>query len=116
MAEETDANGNLIFGDANILNHLLNIKVLENLANVKLPYHIALKKAGYLDEHNNYIEPTEPNAYKFEAFIFDAFERYEDMSVLRVKREDEFAPIKNAEGADSPETAKKLYNNKMKEN
>ena len=116
MAEETDANGNLIFGDANILNHLLNIKVLEDLANVKLPYHIALKKAGYLDEHNNYIEPTEPNAYKFEAFIFDAFERYEDMSVLRVKREDEFAPIKNAEGADSPETAKKLYNNKMKEN
>lgn len=44
MAEETDANGNLIFGDANILNHLLNIKVLEDLANVKLPYHIALKK------------------------------------------------------------------------
>ncbi len=114
MAEKVDENGNLIFGDANILNHLFNIKVLEDLSNVKLPYHTALKKASYLDEENNYIEPVEPNAYKFEAFIFDAFERYENMTVLRVKREEEFAPIKNAQGVDSPETATKLYNDKMK--
>ena len=114
MAEKVDENGNLIFGDANILNHLFNIKVLEDLSNVRLPYHTALKKASYLDEENNYIEPVEPNAYKFEAFIFDAFERYENMTVLRVKREEEFAPIKNAQGVDSPETATKLYNDKMK--
>jgi len=42
-------------------------------------------------------------------FIFDSYEMFEDVVVLRVKREEEFAPIKNAEGVDSPETARKLY-------
>ena len=55
------------------------------------------------------VKPEEPNAYKFEAFIFDAFEQLDDMAILRVKREEEFAPIKNAEGKDSPETARELY-------
>lgn len=57
------------------------------------------------------VVPTEPNAYKFEAFIFDAFEQLDDMAIMRVKREEEFAPVKNAEGVDSPETAKNLYLN-----
>ena len=42
-------------------------------------------------------------------FIFDSFEMLDDVLVLRVKREEEFAPVKNAEGSDSPETARKLY-------
>ena len=54
--------------------------------------------------------PEKPNAYKFESFIFDAFDMLDDMAILRVKREEEFAPVKNAEGNDSPETAVKLYN------
>ena len=42
--------------------------------------------------------------------MFDVFESFDDISILRSKREENFAPIKNAEGADSPETARKLYN------
>lgn len=32
------------------------------------------------------------------------------MIIVRVKREEEFAPIKNMQGVDSPETAKAIYN------
>lgn len=109
MAIQRDEKGELVYGEVNILSHLYSIKALEELGNVNLPYHIAFKKSNYLDENQNFVEVNEPNAYKFESFIFDAFENYKDMSILRVKREEEFAPIKNATGADSPETATKLY-------
>ena len=42
-------------------------------------------------------------------FIFDAFEFFDDIAILRGKREDDFAPVKNKEGVDSPRTAKELY-------
>ena len=109
MAEEIDSNGQLMYGEVNILSHLFNIKALEKLSEVDLPYHTAYKKSNYLDEKGNFVEVTTPNAYKFEAFLFDAFESLDDMAILRVKREEEFAPVKNAEGVDSPETARKLY-------
>ena len=113
MAEETDENGDLVYGDVNILSHLYNIEALKDLADKKLPYHVALKKANYLDENGNLIKPTDKNVYKFESFIFDAFSNYKEMSILRVRREDEFAPIKNAEGTDSQQTATQLYNDKL---
>lgn len=109
MAEQVDENGKLVYGDINILSHLLNIKAIEKLADIDLPYHTAFKKSNYLDEKGNLVEVTEPNAYKFESYIFDGFSYFDEMSILRVKREEEFAPIKNASGSDSPETAVALY-------
>lgn len=109
MAEEIDANGELKFGESHINCNLFNIKAIEKIGNDKLPYHTALKKATYMDENGNIIKPTEPNCYKFESFIFDAFGKIDKMGILRGKRESEFAPVKNAEGVDSPETARALY-------
>ena len=86
-----------------------NLEILEKISTNRLPYHVAFKKASYLDANGNLVKPSEPNAYKFEAFLFDAFSMVDDMSILRVKREEEFAPVKNAEGVDSPETARELY-------
>lgn len=114
MAEELDENGELMYGEVNIGTYLYNRSVLENLANAKLPYHAAFKKSGYLNANGKFVEPDEPNVFKFETFIFDAFTRYDDMTIMRVKREDEFAPVKNRTGNDSPETAVKLYNEKYK--
>lgn len=116
MAEKTDNTGNLVYGESHINCNLFHINAIEEISKDKLPYHSAYKKIEYLKENGQIEKPENPNAYKFETFIFDAFEQLEDMAILRVKREEEFAPIKNAEGKDSPETAKKLYENfyKMK--
>lgn len=109
MAEATNEKGELIYGESHIICNLFSVEAIENISKNKLPYHSAFKKAKYLDENGNLIVGDKPNAYKFEAFLFDAFETLDDMAILRVKREEEFAPVKNAEGEDSPETARKLY-------
>lgn len=110
MANAVDSQNNLLYGESHINCNMFNIKAIEIIGNNKLPYHSAFKKASYLDEEGNLIEPKEPNSYKFESFIFDAFEKLEDIAVLRVKREEEFAPVKGKEGVDSVETAIELYN------
>ncbi len=113
MIEEVDQDGELVFGDVNILSHLYNIEALEKMSDTVMPYHIAVKKSDYLDENGKLVVPEDKNVYKFESFIFDAFSNYDNISILRVKRENEFAPIKNAQGNDSPETAVELYNARL---
>ena len=109
LAEATNENGELVFAESHINCNLFNVKAIEEVSKRKLPYHSAHKKAKYIDENGNLVVPEAPNAYKFESFIFDAFDMLNGMAILRVKREEEFAPVKNAEGNDSPETARKLY-------
>ena len=109
MIYAKDKNDELLYGESNILAHLFNIESLEKIAKFDLYYHCATKKNSYIDENLNEIVPEKPNTYKFESFIFDAFEYLDDMIILRVNREEEFSPIKNATGIDSPETAKKIY-------
>ena len=111
MAEAVDGQGELLYGESNILCHVFKLSAIEKMASEPLPYHSAYKKATYIDKDGNKVVPDSPNAYKFEAFLFDAFGELDDMAVVRVKREEEFAPVKNAEGVDSPETARNLYNN-----
>lgn len=109
MAAETTSDGELRYGESHILCNMFSMNAIEKISKMELPYHVAVKKAKYLDKDGNLINPDKPNAYKFESFLFDAFESLDDMAILRVKREEEFAPVKNAEGVDSPETARKLY-------
>ncbi len=97
MKQERNKDGELLYGEANFVSHLLSLNAIELTSEKELQYHIAQKNG----------------LYKFETFIFDAFEYFDDMLVMRVKREEEFAPIKNKEGVDSPETAKEIYERKM---
>ena len=109
MAEELDDDGELRFGETNIICHLFTIDAIEKASKETLMYHSAFKKNSYLDETGKEIVPEKPNAYKFESFIFDAFEFFDDIAILRGRREDDFAPVKNKDGVDSPKTAKELY-------
>lgn len=114
IAGITDEAGELVFGETNITSNLFNINAIKRASTDELEYHIAIKKADYLDEDGTVVRATKPNAYKFEQFIFDTFKLFDDISILRGKREEDFAPVKNFDGEDSPETAKKLYENYWK--
>lgn len=107
--------GRLVYGDAHVICNLFNVEVLEEIAKKELEYVAAFKKTNYLDNDGNIVISEVPNAYKFETFIFDAFAYVDNVGLLNAKREDIFAPIKNATGNDSPETASALYINFHKE-
>ncbi len=116
LAEAVDDEGDLIYGESHIMCNLFSINILDKLANANLPYHKAHKKNSYMNENAEIVKPEEPNSYKFETFIFDSFNYVDEIAILRGVREIDFAPIKNKEGVDSPETAKKLYNDYWKNN
>ena len=97
LAEETKKNGELVFGEMNIIANLFSIEAIEKASKKDMPYHVAFKKASFINEKNELILPTEPKCYKFEKFIFDSFALFDEISILRGKREEDFAPIKNKE-------------------
>lgn len=102
-----------LYREINMLAHLFSIDSVELIANKHLPYHRAFKKNTFVNEEGMKQIPETPNTFKFETFIFDAFSYFDDIVLLRVKEEDEFAPIKDFNGPHNPEVAKDLYLNKF---
>ncbi len=100
--------GTLKFGMGNPAIYLLDVDFVEkiNESHFALPYHKAIKKVSCVDENGCKIKPSENNAAKFEMFIFDALKHAEKSIIMEVVREDEFSPVKNAKGENSPDTAK----------
>jgi len=109
MAKEVNLEGELKYAESHIMCNLFTIDAIEKISKETLIYHSAFKKNSYIDENLKEIFPETPNSYKFESFIFDAFELFDDIAILRGKREEDFAPVKNKDGEDSPRTAKELY-------
>jgi UDP-N-acetylglucosamine/UDP-N-acetylgalactosamine diphosphorylase len=110
-----EATGELKFNLGNILVFILSsqklLELASNSATLNALYHKAFKKYAFLDTTTGEkVTPAAPNSYKFELFVhnFLPFCEVGRFGVLRVAREDEFAPVKNAEGEDSPATAKAL--------
>ncbi|MBO5142307.1 MAG: UTP--glucose-1-phosphate uridylyltransferase [Clostridia bacterium] len=109
LSEARNEDNTLKYGEVHFGSNYLSVKLIERIANEKLPYHSARKKNKYFDENGNFVDSDEVNSIKSEMFIFDGFEKAESALVYRVKREEEFAPIKYKEGEDSPETAVRMY-------
>ena len=108
MIRERTPEGRLRFDSANVAMHLFTREFLEAEAASPLPYHVAQKKITCLGDDGERVVPERPNAFKFEMFMFDIFPRAKGMAALTVRREEEFAPVKNRDGVDSPATARAL--------
>ncbi|CAM4429791.1 UDP-N-acetylglucosamine pyrophosphorylase [Paenibacillus endophyticus] len=104
----SDKAGRLFYNLGHISIHLFKLDFIERHADADLDYHIASKKMAYIDKNGSLVKPSEPNAYKLERFIFDLFPRASGLTVLKTKREEEFAPVKNKGGEDSPQNARRL--------
>lgn len=107
---ELDQEGKLAYDGGNMAIHIINMAVLGDAGKSPLPYHKAIKKIPYWDG-KDMCHPEEPNACKFEQFMFDIFPRCENMALFEVPRQEWFAPIKNAQDQDSPASARKLLLN-----
>jgi len=113
LASARNENGSLRFEAGSIAVHALAVAFVARLTGgAALPYHGAHRRAGYVDETGRAHDPAEPNAIKLETFIFDALPRAERSIVVETGREDEFAPIKNRSGVDSPATSHQLQSDR----
>jgi UDP-N-acetylglucosamine/UDP-N-acetylgalactosamine diphosphorylase len=108
MAEAVNESGSLLYGFGVILNYLFRVDKLFEIESRNLPLHIVQKKVPYMDLSGSLVRPEEPNAYKFETLILDMIYMMDDCLSFEVVREKEFAPVKNATGVDSVESAREL--------
>lgn len=108
MAEARDEKGTLLYGFGVILNYLFRVDKLLEIAERSLPLHVVEKKVPYIDENGVAVKPETPNAYKFETLILDMVYMMDNCLSFEVDREKEFAPVKNATGTDSVESARAL--------
>ena len=110
LALQTNPDGSLRFNAGSIAIHALRVSFIERLnqgGRLKLPWHRAEKKVPYVDDAGNLVKPDKPNAVKLEQFVFDAIPLAKNAIVYTTDRAEEFSPVKNAEGVDSPATSRR---------
>lgn len=109
IAEQREPDGKLRIWAGSPAIHIFNLNYLQRLGRgeINLPYHVARKAVPFVNEAGQMIKPSQPNALKFERFVFDALPFAERVVAMETSREDEFEPVKNATGENSPESARR---------
>ena len=108
MMDARDAAGDPAYNFGVILNYLFKLDALNRIASRKLTLHVVEKKIKHIDENGNPVKPDAPNGCKFEQLVLDMIHEMDSCLPFEVVREKEFAPIKNAVGVDSVESAREL--------
>ena len=113
LAHALDADGRLSYSAGSPAVHLFDVDFLTRVTRgeTRLPFHVARKKVPCLNDAGEFVQPTRENALKFEMFVFDALPMADRWLTMRTTREEEFAPLKNATGADSPESVRQSLSN-----
>ena len=106
LQHKTRPDGSLTYAFGSIAIHMIDVAFAQRMASADLPFHVALKSVPFIDAGGRRVQPDKPNAIKFERFIFDAIPHARNPLILETIREEEFAPVKNLSGEDSPDTAR----------
>ena len=97
--------GGLYFRYGSPAMHVFDRAFLEREASKPMPIHLAFKKIPMFDG-KKVVKPDSPNGYKFEKFVFDILPNAKKAAFVAFDREEEFSPVKNAAGENSPATCK----------
>jgi len=110
IQRETNAAGKLRYIAGSVAIHMLDRDFIRRVAaggeGVALPFHRADKKIPTIDAAGNPVKPEKANGVKFEMFVFDALPFAKNPLVIEARRADDFSPVKNADGLDSPKTCR----------
>jgi UDP-N-acetylglucosamine/UDP-N-acetylgalactosamine diphosphorylase len=101
--------GELAFWAGSIAIHVLNVDFARRVAadaERLLPCHVSPKAIPTIDPEGRPLVPDAPNGYKLERFVFDALPEARRVALLEVRRAEEYSPIKNRTGTESPRTAR----------
>ena len=101
------AGGDLYFKFGSVAIHVFSLPFLQQEARAALPLHVAHKKVPVCGDDGKTVTPAKPNGYKFEKFIFDVLPDAKKVVNLAFDRREEFSPVKNASGDDSPATTRR---------
>ena len=108
--EVDEKTGRLRYIAGSIAIHIFDTNFIRRMAaggdGVALPFHRADKKIPTVDGSGKPVKPEKANGVKFEMFVFDALPFAKNPVIIETRRADDFSPVKNAEGLDSPKTCR----------
>ncbi len=100
-----DSGGRLVMWAGNAASHVIDLDFAREIAGRVLPFHAARKQGS--------LSPDSPfDVVKMESFIFDALAWDPSPLVFEAARSEEFAPVKSADGRDTPAAARRMLTEK----